>query len=84
MSVRSRLVTMLGCVVLLSACGAGEIGEDCDSEADTDECVDGAFCAKTKSGDLQCMQVCVEQSTCASKTECTGAKGTTKVCQPKE
>jgi hypothetical protein len=73
---------MMVCVVLLGACGAAEIGEACDAEADSDECVDGAFCAKTKAGNLQCMQVCVEQKDCPDKTECTGTKGSTKVCQP--
>lgn len=67
-----------------AACGGeGEIGEACFKEADADECVEGAACAKTKSGDLSCMKVCVAQSDCPSDTECTGAKGTAKVCQPK-
>jgi hypothetical protein len=83
MTARSKLLLNLMCFALLSACGAGDVGEACDAEADSGECVDGAFCAKTKSGDLQCMSVCTKQEDCPAKTECTGAKGTTKVCQPK-
>ena len=69
-------------LLLTAACGGGsEIGEECSQEADADECVDGAFCAKAKSGELQCMKVCVRQDDCAVDTECTGTTGPTKVCQ---
>jgi hypothetical protein len=72
----------LGALMTFAACGAADIGESCSEEADSDECVDGAFCAKSKSGVLQCMRTCVSQSDCPADTECTGAKDTTKVCQP--
>lgn len=75
----------MGALWLAAACGGeGDVGDDCSREADQDECEDGAFCAKTKSGRLQCLQICIEQSHCPANTECTGAKEKTKVCQPKD
>jgi hypothetical protein len=83
-SSHSRWV-FVAALLLTAACGGeGEVGEDCSKEADSDECVDGAFCAKTKSGDLSCMKICTEKSDCPSDTECTGSKETIKVCQPKD
>jgi hypothetical protein len=76
---------LLAIVILagVAACGgAGEVGEACDAEASAGECVDAAACAKTKAGALSCMKVCVDQADCPAATECTGTKGTTKVCQP--
>ena len=77
---------LLAIVVLagVAACGGGaEIGEACDEEASAGECVDDAACAKAQSGALQCMRVCKEQADCPETAECTGTKGSIKVCQPK-
>jgi hypothetical protein len=70
--------------LLFAACGGGSaIGEACSQEADTDECVDGAVCAKAKSGDLECMKLCARQEDCSAGTECTGTTSSAKVCQAK-
>jgi hypothetical protein len=79
-----RLLMTFMTLSSLAACGgAGEIGEACSKQSDPDECVDEAFCAKNKSAELECMQICTSQSDCPEKTECTGSKETIKVCQPK-
>jgi hypothetical protein len=75
---------LVGALLLAAACGEGDVGDDCSKEADEDECEDGAFCAKTKSGRLSCLRVCIDQTDCSSETECTGAKEKIKVCQPKD
>jgi hypothetical protein len=77
------LLMMFGTLAALTACGAGEVGDECDKEADSNECEDGAFCAKTKSGELECMKICTDKIDCPTMTECVGSKETIKVCQPK-
>lgn len=83
----NRYRWLLAIVILagVAACGSGaEIGESCDEEVADGECVDGAACAKTEAGALQCMRVCVEQKDCSDTAECTGTKGSLKVCQPNQ
>lgn len=75
---------LLAIVILagVAACGGGaELGDSCDEEVADGECVDGAACAKDKSGELKCMRVCTLQTDCPTGTECTGTKSSLKVCQ---
>jgi hypothetical protein len=78
------LLTMFAIFATLAACGAGEVGEECSKEADADECVDGAFCARNKAAQLECMQICSDKIDCPDMAECTGSALTIKVCQPKK
>ena len=75
---------MFAMVAALAACGAGEVGDECAKEADPDECVDGAFCARNTSAELECMRICSDKNDCPEMTECTGSSLTIKVCQPKK
>ena len=80
----NRYRWLLAIVILagVAACSGGaEIGESCSEEAADGECVDGAACAKAESGALKCMRLCTLQTDCPADTECTGTKGSSKVCQ---
>jgi hypothetical protein len=68
---------------LLSACGASEVGEECDDAGDTDECEDGAICTNEDGGGAVCRALCKEQEDCSGGLSCNGVSGTDlKSCQP--
>ncbi len=69
--------------VLALACGKTEVGDACDDEGKTDECVDNAVCAKDKAGATKCLKVCTEQAQCAATEECNGTTGSLKACRAK-
>ena len=78
------LLAVLSLASLAACGGGGEIGDPCDEEVASGECVDGATCGKTKSGVLRCMRLCTMQTECPVNTECTGSKSSLKVCQPNQ
>jgi hypothetical protein len=67
----------------LSACGASEVGEECDDAGDTDECEDGAICTNEDGGGAVCRALCKEQEDCPRGESCNGVSETSfKSCQP--
>lgn len=68
----------------LSACASAELGEECDTAGEVDECVDDAICTNSSDGNV-CRKVCTKDDSCAADEECNGVSGsTTKSCQPKK
>ena len=79
---RRTLATTL--LLLTTACGKAELGEECDEKGSTDACVEGLVC-DTKgaaTGETTCLQICEEDSDCNTVTEtCTGVSGSNlKAC----
>jgi hypothetical protein len=82
------MALLLASATLLGvACGGADIGEPCETEGSTDECVDGAVCAQPTltSTEPQCLKVCKDDTECNTATEaCNGVSGTNiKACRPK-
>lgn len=75
---------LLLCVTLgLLGCGASEIGEECDTPNDVDECVDGAVCTNEADGVNRCRKECRDMPDCPTGTSCNGISGgSRKSCQP--
>lgn len=61
----------------VAACGGAEVGEECDTSGNTDECVENAVCGDSgdNTGVLKCLKVCVDQADCAADEECNGVSG---------
>ena len=77
------LALVLFCAV--AACGGAEVGEDCDDEGSTDECVDGAICTNESGDKAVCRLLCKEQEDCPADHACNGVSETSrKSCQPDE
>ncbi|MFO0734587.1 MAG: hypothetical protein U0270_01845 [Labilithrix sp.] len=71
-------------LALLVACNSeAEIGESCEEPGKTEDvCVDGAVCTKNRSGALQCLAICTEQSQCGAGSTCNGVEGSgLKACR---
>jgi hypothetical protein len=69
-------------LAFLSACGASEVGEECDDAGDQDECEDGVICTNEEGGAV-CRALCKEQDDCPSGQSCNGVSDTSfKSCQP--
>jgi hypothetical protein len=69
-------------LVLTTACGDPEIGEECDDVGSSTECEHGAICTQ-ESGQAICRASCVEQEDCPPAYACNGVSGTNlKSCQP--
>ncbi len=89
-----RLVITLGALFVLVACGPGEIGDECQGGAATNDCVDGAFCTqmpdeslepvdRPNSGIYVCRAVCDSNSQCEDGFVCLRAEGSmVSTCQP--
>lgn len=76
------LLIALSCSLLLIACGGAELGESCDDEGSTDECVDDAVCTNEGEG-AACRALCKEQEDCPAGYACNGISSTSqKSCQP--
>ncbi len=70
----------------LAACGGAEVGEECDTSGNTDECVENAVCGDSGDGTgvLKCLKVCADQADCAADEECNGVSGgSLKGCRSK-
>jgi len=82
------LIALLRCLAVglllwSSACGGAEIGEDCDDEGSTDECVDGAVCTNESGDNAVCRRSCEEHEDCPENHDCNGVSQTSlKSCQP--
>ena len=67
----------------IAACGASELGEECDDAGSSDDCVDGAICTNEEDGSAVCRALCSEQEDCKSGEACNGVSGSNqKSCQP--
>jgi hypothetical protein len=81
---RGVLASALSSVALLlvTACGDPDIGEECDDAGSSTECEDGAICTN-ENGKAICRAGCVEQEDCPAGYACNGVSGTNlKSCQP--
>ena len=80
---RTQLFAVLLACFLLAACGGAEIGESCDDEGSTDECVDNAVCTNEEGDAARCRVLCKDQDECPDAHSCNGVSGTSlKSCQP--
>ena len=89
-----RLLITLAPLVLLIACGPGEVGEACQGGAAQNDCVDGALCTLERSTEVAppdqpnnerftCRQLCDSNSECEAGYLCRRAEGTMfDTCQP--
>jgi len=81
-----RYLQALGLFTLITlaiACGAAEIGEECDKAGSRDECVDGAVCTNESDG-ARCRRICEDDMECSATQSCNGVSGSNiKSCQPK-
>jgi hypothetical protein len=69
-------------LVLTTACGDPDIGEECDDAGSATECEHGAICTN-ENGKAICRASCVEQEDCPRFYSCNGVAGTNlKSCQP--
>jgi hypothetical protein len=69
-------------LIVVTACGDPEIGEECDDVGSTIECEHGAICTN-QNGQAICRARCVEQEDCPPAYACNGVSGTNlKSCQP--
>ncbi|MGE0790548.1 MAG: hypothetical protein AB7S26_33025 [Sandaracinaceae bacterium] len=78
----------------LSACGPGQIGEECHGGSATNDCVDGAFCTQAppeetvpveQPNNLRyfCRTICDDNADCEEGTTCLRAEGSmVSTCQP--
>ena len=72
-------------LTLAAGCGGAEIGESCDDEGSTDECVDDAVCTNASGDAAACRALCQEHEDCPSGHSCNGVTGSNlKSCQPDE
>jgi hypothetical protein len=81
---RCSLASLLAAAALLlvTACGDPEVGEECDDAGSSTECEDGAICTN-EAGKAICRAHCVEQEECPPGFSCNGVSGTNvKSCQP--
>jgi hypothetical protein len=70
-------------LTLASACGGTDIGETCDDEGSTDECVDDAVCTNESGERAVCRTICEEHEDCPAAHSCNGVTGSSvKSCQP--
>jgi hypothetical protein len=70
-------------IALASACGGTDIGESCDDEGSTDECVDDAVCTNESGERAVCRELCEEHEDCPEAHGCNGVTGSShKSCQP--
>jgi hypothetical protein len=72
-------------LLLLLACGCGgaDIGEACEDEGSTDDCVDDAICTNESGDRAVCRQLCEQHEDCPENHDCNGVTGTSlKSCQP--
>jgi hypothetical protein len=77
-----RSVLAAGLLALAMACGGAEIGETCDDQGSTDECVDDAVCTNEDDGAV-CRALCDEHEDCPDGHSCNGISQTSlKSCQP--
>lgn len=79
-------VGFLVSVGMVSLACSADIGEDCDTEGSSDECVDGAICGKRSDSDAKpiCLKVCSADTDCASGENCNGVTGSSaKACRIK-
>lgn len=72
--------------LLLAGCGGDKVGESCATEgALTDECGDGAVCARSAADSaLACHVLCERDDQCAAGEKCAGLTGSGKACLPAE
>jgi len=69
-------------LLLVTACGDPELGEECDDPGSSIECEHGAICT-SEHGRAFCRARCVEQEDCPPAYACNGVSGTNlKSCQP--
>jgi hypothetical protein len=68
--------------LFIAACGGGaDVGEECDTPGDADECVDGAICTNSNVGST-CLPICTDEAQCAANENCNGISGSNvKSCQ---
>jgi hypothetical protein len=81
---RGALASVLSPVALLlvTACGDPEVGEECDDAGSSTECEHGAICTN-EDGRAICRASCLEQEDCPPGYACNGVSGTNlKSCQP--
>jgi hypothetical protein len=72
----------LASLLLVTACGDPEVGEECDDVGSSTECEDGAICTN-QNGESICRASCMEQEDCPRGFACNGVSGTNlKSCQP--
>ena len=70
-------------LLLFCGCGGAEIGEECEDEGSTDDCVDGAVCTNESGERAVCRQLCKEHEDCPAEHDCNGVSQTSlKSCQP--
>jgi hypothetical protein len=76
------IVSML-LFVVVTGCGASDIGEECDTSGSIDDCVGGAICTAFGTANT-CYKLCKEQTECSAEEDCNGVSGSNlKSCQPK-
>ncbi len=69
-------------VSAIAACGSNDIGDSCDKEGSTDDCVDNAVCQKNKAGAIVCAKLCTDKNQCSSNLDCEGVSGSNlKACR---
>lgn len=67
-----------------TACGGAELGESCDDQGSTDECVDDAVCTNEDEG-AACRALCDAHEDCPAGHDCNGVSNTSlKSCQPEK
>ena len=79
------LFLVLGILGTAAACSSrADVYQACPVSGRTDDCVDGAICAKAANGTLICQILCKDGAACPAGTDCNGVDGTNvKSCHPK-
>jgi hypothetical protein len=78
----ASLLIALWLLVAALGCGGAELGESCDDEGSTDECVDDAVCTNEDQG-AACRALCDIKEDCPAGYDCNGVSSTSlKSCQP--
>jgi len=69
-------------VLAVAACNSS-VGASCTTPGSTDQCGGNAVCdADTKLGTV-CLEICTQDSDCASAEQCSGVTGQLKACHSK-
>jgi hypothetical protein len=69
-------------VFTLSACGTS-VGAACTTPGSTNQCGSDAVCDADSQLGTVCLELCKQDSDCASGEQCTGVTGALKACHSK-
>jgi hypothetical protein len=78
-----RRFLAIGLLLFTCGCGGADIGEACEDEGSTDDCVDDAICTNESGERAVCRQLCKEHADCPENHDCNGVSSSSlKSCQP--